>query len=196
MSRLLFFWRGQSSVCHWRGIMDSLMLGGESFIQCVPICSSFSPRIFDSIRNKRLYLCIRKQLCNIFFFQILFIRERENERKNEHKHGARQREKQTPYRAGSPMRDSILGPPDHDLSQRQTFHWWSHPGAPVITQRLHNHLQMFQRHPSCSVPDEQEKTRGLLLKCEIWNLLSTNLISKQVLKVNYAVKKQIALRNV
>lgn len=37
----------------------------------------------------------------------------------EHEGGEGQREKQTPQRAGSPMRDSILEVQDHDLSQRQ-----------------------------------------------------------------------------
>ena len=35
----------------------------------------------------------------------------------------RQREKQTPHWAGSPMRGSIPGPRDHDLSPRQTLVW-------------------------------------------------------------------------
>ncbi|XP_064452346.1 AP-3 complex subunit beta-1 isoform X2 [Mirounga angustirostris] len=53
---------------------------------------------------------------------------RENERQHEREEG--QREKQTPCRAGSPMRDSIQGLQDHDLSRRQSLNQLSHPGAP------------------------------------------------------------------
>ena len=44
--------------------------------------------------------------------------------------GQREREKQTPHWAGSLMQGLITGPWDHDLSQRQTLNWLSHPGAP------------------------------------------------------------------
>ena len=37
-----------------------------------------------------------------------------------------QREKQTPYWAGSLMKDSIPGPWEHDLSWRQMLDWLSH----------------------------------------------------------------------
>ncbi|XP_054366518.1 coiled-coil domain-containing protein 62 isoform X6 [Mirounga angustirostris] len=48
-------------------------------------------------------------------------RNREKQREQEHKQGEWEREKQTPCRAGSPMRDLIPGPWDHDLSRRQTL---------------------------------------------------------------------------
>ena len=54
--------------------------------------------------------------------------------------GCRQREKQTPHQAGSLMQDSIPGPQDHELSQRQIPNGLSHPNVPysVLTsdQRL------------------------------------------------------------
>ena len=40
--------------------------------------------------------------------------------------GAGEREKQTPHWAGSPMRGSIPGSQDQDLSWRQTLSWLSH----------------------------------------------------------------------
>ena len=43
------------------------------------------------------------------------------------------REKQAPYRAGSPMWGSIPGPWDPDLSQRQSPGHLSHPGGPVVS---------------------------------------------------------------
>ena len=41
----------------------------------------------------------------------------------------REREKQTPLRAGSLTWGSILGPWDHDLSRRQMLNRLSHPGT-------------------------------------------------------------------
>ena len=54
------------------------------------------------------------------------------ERTREHKEGEvqREREKQTPRWAGSPMWDLIPRPWVHDLSWRQTLNQLSHPGAP------------------------------------------------------------------
>ena len=43
--------------------------------------------------------------------------------------GQRKREKQAPRWAGSPMRGSILGSQDHELSLRQTLNQLSHSGA-------------------------------------------------------------------
>ena len=43
--------------------------------------------------------------------------------------GRGQREKQISHWAGSPMQDSISRLWDHDWSQRQMLHRWSHPGA-------------------------------------------------------------------
>ncbi|XP_064436551.1 ADP-ribosylation factor-like protein 6 isoform X2 [Mirounga angustirostris] len=53
-------------------------------------------------------------------------REKETSREEE----GRQRKKQASCSAWSPMWDSIPGPWDHDLSQRQTFNGLSHPGIP------------------------------------------------------------------
>ena len=50
---------------------------------------------------------------------------------NTEKGEERQREKQTPRWAGSPMQDSIPGPRDHDLSQSQTVNLLSHTGTPI-----------------------------------------------------------------
>ena len=51
-------------------------------------------------------------------------------RESEYMRGGKgQREKQAPRRAGSPMRDSIQGLQDHDLSRRQSLNQLSHPGA-------------------------------------------------------------------
>ena len=53
-------------------------------------------------------------------FIYLFTRERERERSSQ-----RWREKQAPFGAGSLMQDSIPGPLDHDLSQKQTLNPWA-----------------------------------------------------------------------
>ena len=42
----------------------------------------------------------------------------------------RERDKQTPCWAGSPIQGSILGPRDHDPSWKQRLNWVSHPGVP------------------------------------------------------------------
>ena len=47
--------------------------------------------------------------------------------------GQREREKQIPHWAGSLMQDSIPGPQDHDLRQRQMLKWLSHPGTPSVS---------------------------------------------------------------
>ena len=59
-----------------------------------------------------------------YFLKILFIWEREREQ--------RERENQTPHWVGSLTWDSIPGPWDHDLSQRQTFNQLNHLGTPGI----------------------------------------------------------------
>ncbi|XP_027455540.2 transmembrane protein 156 isoform X3 [Zalophus californianus] len=56
-------------------------------------------------------------------FIYLFMRDREREREAEREAGSQG--------AGSPMRDLIPGPWDHDLSPRQTLNHLSHPGAPT-----------------------------------------------------------------
>ena len=66
-----------------------------------------------------------------FFFKIAFIYL--TERESAHTQGERrqmEREKQAPCWVGSPTWYLILGPWNHDLSQRQTPNWLSHPGAP------------------------------------------------------------------
>jgi len=84
-----------------------------------------------------LFFCIiaslvrLKQVFFLFLLKILFIYLTESEQAREHKQGERQREKQTPRRAGNPTRDPIPGPRDHDPSQRQTPNQLSHPGAPL-----------------------------------------------------------------
>jgi len=52
-----------------------------------------------------------------FFKDFVFLTETQRER--EHKQREWEREKQASCRAGSPMRVSIPGPRDHDLSLRQ-----------------------------------------------------------------------------
>jgi len=65
---------------------------------------------------------------NFFFLKdFIYLFERENERQHEREEG--QRERQTPRRAGSPMRDLIPGLQDHDLSRRQSLSQLSHTGA-------------------------------------------------------------------
>ena len=55
----------------------------------------------------------------LYLFLRFYLFDREHERESEHKQGEwqqRQREKQAPPEAGSPMWGSIPGPRDHDLS--------------------------------------------------------------------------------
>jgi len=63
-----------------------------------------------------------------FFFKILF--DREIESTSRQRGRQREREKQAPRQAGSPMRDPIPGPRDHDPSRRQPINRLSHAGAP------------------------------------------------------------------
>ena len=65
----------------------------------------------------------------IFFKDFIYLFERERMRERAHERGEGQREEQTPCRAGSPMRDSIPGLQDHDLSRRQSLNQLSHRGA-------------------------------------------------------------------
>uniref|UniRef100_M3Z3A5 Uncharacterized protein n=1 Tax=Mustela putorius furo TaxID=9669 RepID=M3Z3A5_MUSPF len=59
----------------------------------------------------------------------------------------RERRKQAPCRAESPMRNSIPGPQDHDLSRRQRLNPLSHPGAPGSHPFL-----MTDIEPMCTGP--------------------------------------------
>ena len=58
------------------------------------------------------------------------------EREHEQREGEGQRERGR--EAASLMQGSILGPQDHDLSQRQTLNQLSHPGAPkdILDRRI------------------------------------------------------------
>ena len=67
----------------------------------------------------------------LFFRFYLLIWERETEHRwSEGADREGEREKQTPCWARSPTGGSILGPQDHDLSQRQMLNQQSHAGAP------------------------------------------------------------------
>ena len=73
----------------------------------------------------------------IFFLQVFFfffsffcyLNERKIVREST-RLGQRERDKQVPYWAGSPTQGWIPGGWYHDLSQRQTLNWLSHPGTP------------------------------------------------------------------
>ena len=60
----------------------------------------------------------------------------ETVRELEQGEGQREREKQTPHWAGSPMCGLIPGPQDHDLTWRQQVNQLSHPGAPIVKDSL------------------------------------------------------------
>ena len=62
--------------------------------------------------------------CFVFFLRF-YLFEKESMNGGE---GQREKEEQTPRGAGIPMRDLILGPWDHDLSQSQTLNHFSLPG--------------------------------------------------------------------
>jgi len=79
------------------------------------------------------FIQINSRNFSFFFFKdFVCLFERERMRETAHERGEGQREKQTPCRAGSPMRDSIPGLQDHDLSRRQSLNQLSHPGALYI----------------------------------------------------------------
>lgn len=66
-----------------------------------------------------------------FFLKILFLFYlTEREITSRQRGRQRERGKQAPCWAESPMRDSIPGPRDHDLSRRQLSNQLSHPGVP------------------------------------------------------------------
>ena len=85
---------------------------------------------------KHFSFCI-VQKYRLFGFLKYFIYSREREGAEAEKRawagGEAERERETdpPYPpwAKSPIGDLILGPWNHDLSQRQTFNWLSHPSA-------------------------------------------------------------------
>ena len=67
-----------------------------------------------------------KHLANGIVFKILFIWEGERKRESE---GAKGEGEADSLLSKEPSWGSILGPWDHDLSQKQTLNWLSHPGA-------------------------------------------------------------------
>ena len=75
----------------------------------------------------KLWLHISYLLSLVFLILYLFTWERLRAQAG----GAaeREREKQAPCWAGSPMRGSIPGPWDHDLNWRKTLNWQNHPAA-------------------------------------------------------------------
>ena len=100
---------------------------------------SFLTNRTNSMRNK--YICYDKGdicYCSIvyrdwyriqrlfFFLRILFIHERHTKRV---RHIGRKR---TRLLLGSLMWDSILGPRDPDVSQRQTFNYWTIQVPPLL----------------------------------------------------------------
>ena len=109
--------------------------------------------------------------CVLFdcLFKILFIYLTERESMREHKHGElqREREKQTPCWAGSPMWCSIPGPWDHNLNQRQTLNQLSLPGSPGedCYSRCYAFLYLRARHQHKARPREFFTTQE-----HLWNL--------------------------
>ena len=109
----------------------------------------------------------------ILFLLILFIKNYLFIWQREHKQGKsqrREREKQVSPWAESPMQGLILGPWNHNLSQRQTFIWLSHPDSPEI---LFFPLVKFYKNA------KQNKTSGHLagsVSKSIWLLMSGSWI--------------------
>ena len=63
------------------------------------------------------------------FLRYLFIWEREWERERENMREGRVRRRRLPSEQGAHLWDSILGPQDHDMSQRQSLNQLSHQGT-------------------------------------------------------------------
>jgi len=83
-------------------------------------------------------------------------REKERQRASTSRGNDRQKEKQTPRGTGSWMWDSIPGPWDLGLSQRQTLNRLSHPGAPALlilrmTSNLHFFFENMLKLDDCAV---------------------------------------------
>lgn len=66
----------------------------------------------------------------LFIIKILFVWQKWGEHPHEEGRGQREREQQAAGWAGSPTPGSVLGPQDHDVSQKLTLNRPSHPGAP------------------------------------------------------------------
>ena len=65
-------------------------------------------------------LCVEKKKYFLKDFIYLFEKDRDNDREN-----TNEREEQAPHWAGNLMWNSIPGPWDHDLSQRQMLNYWA-----------------------------------------------------------------------
>ena len=99
-----------------------------------------------------------------FYF---FIHERHTERETETEIYGRRRSR---LPVGSPMRDSIPGPWDHDLSQRQMLHQLSHP-VPLYSSSYTDNRKYTSRefllHPQ-------------LLFRHIWNLRKSSDLASNI----------------
>ncbi|XP_064447640.1 gamma-aminobutyric acid receptor-associated protein-like 1 isoform X5 [Mirounga angustirostris] len=91
----------------------------------IPPTSATMGQLYEDNHEEDYFLYVAYSDESVYGKFYLFIHERQRERQ-------RQREKQASRGAGSPMRDSIPGPRDHDLSRRQTLNRLSHPGVPVL----------------------------------------------------------------
>ena len=81
------------------------------------------------ISHSYTFFCEMTSYLCPFFLKILFIYLTEREITSRQRGRQRERGKQAPCRAESPMRGLIPGPWDHDLSQRRGFNPLSHPGV-------------------------------------------------------------------
>ena len=80
-------------------------------------------RSWPELKAEALTHCATQVPRRSTFLKILFIYLRERKRDSSSRKSSRQREKQAPHWAESPMRGSIPGPWDHDLSRRQMLNW-------------------------------------------------------------------------
>ena len=82
-----------------------------------------------------------------FLKKILFIYLRESKREREHELEGRGRGRgrsRLLAEPGAPLKGSISGPWDHDLSRRRPLNWWSHPGLPIGNFQCKNsHINNF-----------------------------------------------------
>lgn len=84
--------------------------------------------ILQRMHHKTEYTYTKVERSFYIFFKILLIYLFEKTEQNQGE-WQREREKQTPHRAGSLTQGSIPGPWDHELSWKQTLHQLNHPGA-------------------------------------------------------------------
>ena len=97
----------------------------------------------------------------------LFIHERHTHRERQ-RH--RQREKQAPCRRL--MWDSIPGPQDHNLNQRQMLNHWAIQVSPLIS------LLCCYCNTLTKTIELTEKLSNLSVKCNVWTLMWTNKLWK------------------